>query len=174
MADLKSKTEGVKFAIQPEGDLFAGMFLPVTPARARDIRTLLPSDLIDLALNDLEAVERNPKYRVEMRAWHEPVGRGKNRVCEVCLAGAVMANTLGCKPRDEVEPWYFDDCTLTNTLNALDAFRFGEVHAGLDWLGSYAGCDTPEAVLVADYAKHPIGFKSDLRAMADMLREKGL
>src|SRR5262245_50267308 len=45
------------------------------------------SDLLEVALADLELAEKSPLYSVCMATWHEPVGPK----CEVCFAGAVMA-----------------------------------------------------------------------------------
>ena len=47
-----------------------------------------PSELLKVALTDLELVEGDSKYRVDMRNWHTPQ---YDKTCEVCLAGSVMA-----------------------------------------------------------------------------------
>ncbi len=46
------------------------------------------SELILVALEDLEACEADPKYKINMDVWYEPKGKR----CHVCFAGAVMAN----------------------------------------------------------------------------------
>lgn len=49
----------------------------------------IPSQLIRIALKDLEKAERTPKTRINMGTWYDTNGS-----CTVCLAGSVMANTL--------------------------------------------------------------------------------
>jgi len=50
------------------------------------------SDLIVVALEDMEKCEKNSDYKLDMTwAFHERRGP----VCSVCFAGAVMAQTLG-------------------------------------------------------------------------------
>jgi len=59
----------------------------------------LPSTLWEnvlLAVHDLELVEQNELYTVNMNNWHNTV-RG-NEVCRVCLAGSVMAMTKELDP----------------------------------------------------------------------------
>ena len=49
-----------------------------------------PSELLKLALNDIAVVKKSKRYRINTNVWHSP-----NVVtCSVCLAGAVLANTL--------------------------------------------------------------------------------
>ena len=48
-----------------------------------------PSELIRLALSDLEKCEGDSRYEVDMNEWHVPTQKG--HVCYVCLAGSVMA-----------------------------------------------------------------------------------
>ena len=48
------------------------------------------SELLTLALRDLEVVEKDNKYTVDMGDYYHQTMNS----CYVCLAGAVMANTL--------------------------------------------------------------------------------
>lgn len=53
-----------------------------------------PSELIRLALKDLRKTERQFwKYKIDMDIWHSGKTSTLSR-CSVCLAGAVMAQTL--------------------------------------------------------------------------------
>ena len=95
------------------------------------------SKLIRVALRDLRACEDDDFYVVDMQEWHTPVYNYDYEVCAVCLAGAVMAQTLGLP--DDLE---IDDTDLAgygdsvkNGLHALDFFRIGEIKAGLETLG---------------------------------------
>lgn len=87
--------------------------------------SLLPttaSRLIELALSDLESVEADSRYAVNMERWHEPMEDG---ICRVCLAGAVMARTLQIEPRERItmnDFWPVEDRTR---LLALDSARTG-------------------------------------------------
>jgi hypothetical protein len=68
--------------------------------------TSKPSALILAALADLEQVENDPRYEVEMGTWHDPNGK-----CAVCLAGSVMAFGLGASPNQRHGPGEFDSAT---------------------------------------------------------------
>lgn len=52
--------------------------------------------LLELAINDAEALQNNPRYKLDMHAWHDGIGisRLNPSVCYVCMAGAVMARQL--------------------------------------------------------------------------------
>jgi hypothetical protein len=52
------------------------------------------SELIRVAVKDLEACRADPAYVIDMFDWHLPRGG----VCHVCLAGAVFAKTCGAPP----------------------------------------------------------------------------
>lgn len=92
-----------------------------------DITKLKPSELIRVALEDLEKCEADPRYRVDMSLWHEPhCGE-----CYVCLAGAVMAQELGVGTTRRACPTSFDE-DVRERLNALDGFRRGAVLNGLE------------------------------------------
>lgn len=81
-----------------------------------------PSELLMLALMDLEKIENTPGYVIDMGMWHEPRGG----FCHVCLAGAVLAETLN-KPMN----WDFDHFSMTtelhSKLNAINNLRTGDV-----------------------------------------------
>ena len=48
------------------------------------------SDVILIALEDLEKAEKSKEYEIDMDDWYKP-----NGVCKVCFAGAVMAQSEG-------------------------------------------------------------------------------
>ena len=125
-----------------------------------------PSELIRVALADLNKVERSKKYVVDMGDWHLP----DDGVCYVCLAGAVMAKTLGVSPKREMEPW---QTKYDQKLQAIDSFREGSIHNGLghmglsrDSIGKYRD--------VAPYDADPKAFKKDMRKLASDLAKAGL
>ena len=57
------------------------------------------SDLIDLAIRDGRGLDPNV-YAPDASRWHEP--SPDSGQCYVCLAGAVIAGTLGANPAEEV------------------------------------------------------------------------
>lgn len=63
-----------------------------------------PSDLILLALSDLEKCENDPRYKICMSCWHIPSYKEESMECLVCLAGAVMAKTLNAPINKPITP----------------------------------------------------------------------
>ena len=49
------------------------------------------SELIRIAVGDLKKVLASPKHEIDMNEWIQPT----STACYVCLAGAVLINTLG-------------------------------------------------------------------------------
>ena len=49
-----------------------------------------PSELLKLALDDIAVVKKNKIYHINTSVWHT----ANVNTCSVCLAGAVLANTL--------------------------------------------------------------------------------
>lgn len=104
----------------------------LTSCSLEDKLALLPkklSDLMLLALTDLEKCENaSEHYKIDMSIW-----LSRNSHCTVCLAGAVMAQTLGAADSNEV----FD--LHTNKFLALDAIRQGNFDAAFSYLnGSFS------------------------------------
>lgn len=89
-----------------------------------------PSELLKVALADLEKIEGMPdKYVISFGSrWHSPCST--TDVCEVCFAGSVMAGTLVANPNNNIYPDYYDEKT-TRKLKALNDFREGDVHGFL-------------------------------------------
>ena len=86
------------------------------------------TDLLTLALNDLEKCYKDPKFLIDYGQWYTP--RGKDRPCFVCLAGSVMAKTLKIKSDKELTPESLHPELSGKTiakLQAIDCFRKGLV-----------------------------------------------
>lgn len=108
------------------------------------------SDLLELAIGDLEKCETDPGYVVAMGSWHEEItpldkwevasiaddldviedqrarlAEGRS-VCAVCMAGAVMAQTCRAPREESVGPSGYDQDTERRLL-ALDLLRQGFV-----------------------------------------------
>ena len=95
-----------------------------------------PSALLELAMKDLAKVERSQRYIVDMVEWHSPI---LNNQCAVCLAGAVMANSLDIPPDHDITP----DCFYQeeHALCAIDEFRCGNISRGFKFLGISGGLE---------------------------------
>jgi hypothetical protein len=145
-----------------------------------------PSELILLALSDLEAVEKMPGYKVDMETWHhyypsESSCSVSTPVCHVCFAGAVMANTLKVPITDCVHPedsmWLDEDTTLK--LLALNSFREGLIYQGLERMSIHVtsamrGKFGHSFACMPQYRLEPALFKSEMTRMAAALKEVGL
>lgn len=128
------------------------------------------SDCILLALEDLERVEKDARYTVDMDTWHKA-----NGVCRVCLAGAVISGLvndpcISVSPIDVLGP-------SSSQLCALDAVRLGFVRGAVTQYTNQAWSEVrhiPGFVPVKKYSLYdPDAFKTDLRNIAAMLREAG-
>lgn len=119
-------------------------------AKKVDITKLLPSELLRLAVADVRKCLRSPRYRVDMTDWHSPAPDG---VCEVCIAGAVMAQELDGKPDEALMPDFFGKI-VGRRLSGLNKLREGDVIWGLIDMG----VKISRAVLVADSLREERGF----------------
>lgn len=124
------------------------------------------SDLLELALSDLEKVEWDGRYVVRMSTWHTPFD-GK---CYVCLAGAIIAGTLGEEVEASLAPRHFDRDTEKKLL-VLDLLRLGIVWKALEDLGLRRSGNLPSYWNVTSYEDSPSRFKQDLRGLVVLLRE---
>lgn len=132
----------------------------------------LPSELLTLALDDLEVIRKDPKYRIFMLDWH--LYLPQEDVCQVCLAGAVMANTLKIDRKRDAEPLILKHKYI-DKLIALDNFREGEVHSAFESLDIEEYPEDMDWIIdVPQYHIDPEGFISTLRALAQQLKERGL
>ena len=135
-----------------------------------------PSDLIELALRDLEACEQDPRYEINMSRWHyptdgEPVEEPVD-ICLVCLAGSVMAKSLRMPPTKCLAAWDAGD--QSGKLLALDRFREGRIDEGLKDLGMARGREGMADAEVPTYAVDRDGFFAAMRSIAKTLRSMGL
>lgn len=94
-----------------------------------------PSELILLALADLEKCELDDNYRVNMNVWHEydyptSMEHEYKPTCQICLGGAIMAQTLEVSLEECVDPSSFKG-DLDPKLRSLNAFREGRLHEAL-------------------------------------------
>jgi hypothetical protein len=139
---------------------------------ATSTRSVLPdkaSDLIEIALEDLEKIEKDPRYRIDMNKWHEPYqGPDGRPVCLVCFAGGVMASRLGIKPTE----WACTTGPEAGKLDALDCFRNGDIESAYECLERENPLPDDD-VTITPYCHYPEDFKSDMRNLAAQLRAAG-
>jgi hypothetical protein len=91
-----------------------------------------PSELLMVAMQDLEVIESMPdKYVVMMSKWHN---YSHGSTCSVCHAGAVMANTLKADAKHTYFPEEFGEETKCK-LMAIDCFRRGLLVDALERMG---------------------------------------
>lgn len=128
-----------------------------------------PSELLKVALEDLQKCERDYRYRIRMIVWHHPLEDG---TCLICMAGAVMAQRSDCGPMHDVEPADFNPETR-NKLMAIDAFRLGECANAFAWMGlsSDDGIDFNRSII--QYATGPVSFKADISQLIKDLKAAG-
>jgi hypothetical protein len=143
-----------------------------------------PSELIRLAIKDLELCEQDSKYVINMVVWYMDEGEH----CSVCLAGAVMAQELGSELLDtclaacwdgdlevgpfEVSKVFGADCA--SKLRALNCFGRGFIGEGLDYLGKGGACPVERYMDVESYSVDSVRFKRDIVLVAERLESVGL
>jgi hypothetical protein len=133
----------------------------------------LPSALIRVALEDLEKCEKDPRYEISMGDFHFAY---QNK-CYVCLAGAVIAQTLGAGHQRDCGPTALVRMGMereARAMYALDSFRVGRVEEALGYLQIPKPADMPATRAHWHYSSDPAQFKTDMRALADLLESKGL
>lgn len=150
----------------------------------------LPSELIAVALEDLEAVEKLKSVTVDMSTWITGSGNknsGRLGVCKVCLAGAVLhrrglpeqLNAALVDGDGNVNPSDHCDKDTSNKLLALDCFRQANVRRGLYYMGLEDEWDKePRPFFLEEhdmlrYERDPVRFKRQLALLGKMLAAHG-
>lgn len=133
------------------------------------------SELIRLAIDDLEKTEKDDRYKINMTRWHVP-DYEDYKVCSVCLAGAVMAQSLDANPYEWVSPSVYQiDVALK--LKALNYLRYMVGYCLEDGL-ALLDQTMPENLVLPDnpveYEKDPGLFKQQMRDLASELERCGL
>ncbi len=130
----------------------------------------LPSQLLRLALNDLHTCEEDGRYEIDMYTYHW--WNGKNDRCHVCLAGAVMAQSLRDDILNDSAP--FDFGIHADKLKALDRFRRGMIRSGVSLMGLELP-DTFVHIAIPEYSfEGREEFHSRINMLATWLEEAGL
>lgn len=127
-----------------------------------------PSELILVAIDDLVKCEEDPNYSIFMYDWHAPIFK---EPCYVCLAGSVMAKSLGADVKESLVPSSFDHDT-SNKLIALDNFRVGNVQGGMQLMNIKN--DHNFETIIWGYSIDPTRFKEEMILLAFDLDNEGL
>jgi len=96
-----------------------------------------PSELIRLAIKDMQLCEKDSRYNLNMNHWHSGGSPNGERVCQVCMAGSVMAKTLKTpiEDYDDILDSNNPDSLFYNKLRAINSFRLGFLEDGSYLLG---------------------------------------
>ncbi len=145
-------------------------------ARNEEFATCKMSRMLEMALEDLVAIETDPGYGIDMGVWHE---RGQERpsVCYVCLAGSVMAKSLDLSKDEGFQHgrhrWGND---VANRLKALNSLRKGCVTTAFLHMGTLA----PEGIKDSMPSRDPVYlskdksiFRGDMQAIIAELKKHG-
>ena len=87
----------------------------------------VPSELLELATRDFDSLDRD-HYLPQALSYHRSIPA--KQICQVCLARAIMANTIGAPKDEEPTPGdLFQNGTITTNdtraLTAVDYARIG-------------------------------------------------
>lgn len=153
--------------------------MAITQEQATKTLPNVPSQIIRLALADLEKVERDARYEVDMGIWHQATKedpsdyfrRVPRERCVVCLAGSVIAGSLGVAPDVDAHP---EEFTEEAKLMALDELRGGDIDPLLDACGLDVPAGAPGYFDVPSYCAQPEEFKAALSRIADFLEARNL
>jgi len=132
-------------------------------------------DLIRLAVKDLTLCEANPNYSIDMSEWHGYCS--DDDVCYVCLAGCVLAQTVGL-PRYQWTDLTQRDLDLTKQdrekIVMLDLLRVAKTN--ISYLTSYVGSKEIEKMdknnllfNATRYQSDPGQFKIDMLILANSM-----
>lgn len=141
------------------------------------------SEMLEIALHDLEVIEKLPGYRIDMSTWHEAPSKRNSKLedkCSVCFAGSVMAISLKTKKNETCQPENFGP-VLARQLRALDDFRCGDVYDGLcrlygymadELMDQYSHLKASKKFLTYDVS--PRDFKKGIRKIIKDLQKAGV
>jgi len=143
-----------------------------------------PSEMLLEALHDLLVMEKRPNVTIDMGSWYVPRDVG----CEICLAGAAMAQRFDLRAKFEPDIWgdgdsYYElspsDCgdSAGKKLHAIDDLREGRLYEALIELGIRIDLipdGLPSTVPVSDYHTDRERFIGDMHYVAAVLEKHGL
>ncbi len=151
------------------------------------LAALKPNELIRLGVGCMKLVLSDERYEISMGGWHQPIYKDDNPIpiiCQVCMAGAVMAKSLGCDPRLSYSPGFFEgeyvesrvysaSHAAYDPLHAINNFREGDVWDGLETLGLVGDVTNELDRIIVEYAASPDKFFEQMEKLADDLEAAG-
>lgn len=131
--------------------------------------------LIEVALEDVEKVEKTENMSIDMFDWCDLRSYDGVEHCKVCFAGAVMINTLGHEITNIISPSSFLDWDARR-LRALDELRAYEIGSAIQILYGDLFADSIDISFnrysdTVYYEQDSEIFKSNMRDIAEALRE---
>lgn len=89
------------------------------------------SDLIPVAKEDALKALKSPLYKLNMAVWHSKY----SDKCEVCLAGSVLAFSLGADREEHIYPEEFGinkgESAIEDALTSLDFLRVTDFYSAI-------------------------------------------
>lgn len=134
------------------------------------------SDLILLALADLELAEQSSDVHIDMSNWRKQCSTFSPYVCSVCFAGVVIIGSLKFSKRGSGIPESISNRT-TQKLLALDAVRTGNVESALVHMNVFCANQYQRSIyrhVIPLYWKGSTQFKSALKILVTDLQTEGL
>ena len=128
-----------------------------------------PSELINMALKNLNQCLKDDNYHVDMFYFHTYF-MGENK-CHVCLAGSVFAKTMKAGTNESMAWKLMEYPNEKNKLYALDDFRNGNIIQGLKLAFSDPLKKINEKEIFKIKEKYKQG--SDHNLVANLLIEEG-
>jgi hypothetical protein len=144
----------------------------------------IPSELIRLAIKDLELCEQDSNYTIDMSDWYADRGE----YCSVCLAGAVMVQELDVVPltrangTKQMSPAYVPNAKDRDKLYALNILReglLGDFCLYFDrdvrvWKDVWSALECGDYLNnMVKYAYDSVAFKKQMLHIADVFEEFG-
>lgn len=85
----------------------------------------VPSELLRQIAHDFQLCIDDGRYEINMYDRRTP----NNNKCEMCMAGSLMAKSLGADSTEEYNPEFFDK-TVNEKLHAINEFKQGFIMYG--------------------------------------------
>lgn len=146
-----------------------------------------PSQILEVALEDLEKCEKDPKFSINMSTWSRV---GLDGVCEVCLGGSVLAKTIGKMPvrGSCITPANLGDSRLERTLLFIDGcrpnfidrepvqfvVRLSNIIMDPSWDLVKRVVERAQSIEFLAYGKDPDGFKEFIRWLIEEFKKEDL
>lgn len=135
-----------------------------------ELLQLKPSELLSLALKDLLIAKKMPGYRINMRVFHTL----SYDVCNVCLAGSIMAASLNMPKTTKTGDISYN---LMQCLTAINEFREGCIVLAYSYISRYMDrrfpSVLPERIYITPYEKDEDAFVRDINTLIELLKGAG-